>query len=79
MALGLICSGVFHVRPAAQVDEGVVFVSGDIRLLLQRVAVFVQAAFFQAVDQLQLVGLVVEDVAGFVGGNFLAYEGAGAR
>ena len=71
-------AGVLDVRPAAQVREGIALVERDFRLGIQRVAVFVQAAFFQAVDQFQLVGLVLEDLAGFIGRYNLLDEGVPA-
>ena len=70
-AEGLICPVCLHVRAAAQVGEGVGGVDGDLGLLLQRVAILVEAALLEPVDQLQLVGLVLEDLAGFIGGNDL--------
>ena len=73
-ASGLICRGILDVRPAAQVHEGIVLIDGDLRLLLERVAVLVQAALLEPVDQLQLVGLVLEDLARFVGGHDLLHE-----
>ena len=54
------------MRAAAQVGEGIVLVDRDFRLLIQRVAVLVEAALLQALDQFQLVGLVFEDLARFV-------------
>ena len=61
---GLISRGL-DMRPAAQVREGIALVERNFRLyLLQRVAVFVQPAFFQAVDQFHLVGLVLKTLAG---------------
>ena len=63
------------MRPAAQVREGIALVQADDRLFSERVAVFVQAAFFEAVDQFQLVGLVLEDLAGFIGGDDLFDKG----
>ncbi len=59
-------AGGLDVRPAAQVREGIALVERDFRFTIQRVAIFVQPAFFQAVDQFQLVRLVLENLAGFV-------------
>ena len=54
------------MRPAAQVRERVVLVDRDLRLFPERIAVFVEAAFFQAFDEFQLVGLVGKDLLGFL-------------
>ena len=63
-----------HVRPAAQVHEDIVLIDRDLRLLLERVAVLVEAALLEPVDQLELVGLVLEDLARLVGRDDLLHE-----
>ena len=64
----------FHVRAAAQVRERIVLVDRDLRLLLERIAVLIQSAFFQPFDQFQLVGLVLEDLARLIGRDDLLHE-----
>ena len=56
---------VFHMRSPAQIHERIVFVDRDFGLHIQRLSVLVQAALFQPIDQFQLVGLFLEDFAGF--------------
>ena len=56
---------IFYVRPTAQVYEGILLVNGYLRLLLERIPVFVQAALFKPDDQLYFIGLVLENFARF--------------
>lgn len=66
---------MLHVRPAAEVFEGVMLVGADHRRLVGLVAVLVDAALGQPVDQLQLVGLVGEELARLVGADLAVLEG----
>jgi hypothetical protein len=70
-------AGALHVRPPAQVLEGVVPVGGENRALAgrERVAVFVGAALQDVLDELQLVGLILEQRAGLLRGDLPADEG----
>ena len=51
---------VLQMRPTTQIRERIVRVKRDDGLVGQRVAIFVQAAFFQAINELDFIGLIVE-------------------
>ena len=67
-------AGVIKMRPAAQIFEGVVAVGADDDRPGRLVAVLVDAALRQAVDQLQLVGLIGENRARFIGADLAVLE-----
>ncbi len=62
------------MRTATQVSEPFVFVDGNFGFLGHRVAVLIQIAGFQTLDQLQFVRLVVKDLFGFVRADHLAVK-----
>ncbi len=59
-------AGMFQMWTAAEILEAVLLVGADHRLLGYRIAIFVDASRFQPIDQFQLVGLIVKEIAGFV-------------
>ena len=50
------------MRTAAQVRECIVLIDRNLRLLFQRIAIFIQSAFFESFDQLHFIGLVGKDL-----------------
>src|SRR5690606_34000227 len=67
---------VGDVRPAAQVGKGVLRVDRELAgRLCDLAAVFVYPAIDQIINQLQLVGLILEKLAGFLGADLAHGEG----
>ena len=64
-----------HVRAATQVRERVALIDRNLGLFGQRLPVLVEAAFFQALDQFQLIGLILENLARLFSRNHLLDEG----
>ena len=58
---------MLNMRAAAQICEGVVGVERYFRGFIDRLAVFIHAALLQSLDQIDLKGLVFEDLPGFFG------------
>ncbi len=66
---GVDLACVLDVRPTTQVRKGVTLVNGNLRLFGQWITIFVEAAFFQALDQFQLVRLVFENLTRLLSRN----------
>jgi len=49
------------MRSATQIDKGIMLVDGDFNLILKRVAILIKPALIQTFDQLQFIGLILED------------------
>ena len=70
-----------HVRPLAQILEGVLGIGADDQILdgpllvLDVITVFVELPPQQSVDDLQLVGLILEQFARFLGRHDLVAQG----
>ena len=75
--VGLDLAPVGHVRAAAKIDERVVLINGDpiARFRGQFIAVIVVLPFRHAVDQFQLVGLILKEVARLCQGHFAHVKG----
>ena len=72
--LGVDLARVGDVRTAAKIGEAVVRIKRDLRLLFERVTVFIQAALLQAFDEFQFVGLVLEFFFSFSSGDDAFFE-----
>jgi len=68
-------AGRLDVRPTAQVGEAVMRIGRQFRGFIDLVAIFVQPAFFQSFDQLELVRLVLKQFAALIGRDRAAHEG----
>src|ERR1051325_3678032 len=50
----------------AEVDERIVLIDRNLRLLFEWISIFIESTFFQPVNQLKLVGLIFEDLTRFL-------------
>ena len=58
--LDLFCR--LHMRTTAQVYKRILLIDGYLRLLFKRIAILIESAFFEAIDQFQLIGLVCKNL-----------------
>ena len=72
--IGRDLARVLDMGTPAEILERILLVGADDRLLCHLIAILVDLARFQPVDQFQLVGLIGEEGAGFVGADLAIVE-----
>ena len=72
---GVNLSGILDVRAPAKVDETGVAVDRNLRLHIQGIAVLVEATLLQALDQLNLIRLIVKYAPRFISRDYLFFKG----
>ena len=77
-AIGRNLPRMFQMGPAAEILEAILLVGADRRLVARLVAIFIDPAARQPVDQFELVGLVMEERARLVGAHLAVGKGMAA-
>ena len=58
--------GAFYMRASAEILKIIVCVGRDHCFFIQWLPIFIHTAGFQAVDQVQFIWLIVEELSGFI-------------